>query len=168
MGSNFDENLYEWIDASLSTDYPGLAIIRAEQNGPRPNPPYVTYKALIWNDDTHPTWEKSEVDEDFFQTDFENRVNVQVSINAYSPEGREMLTRLKDSKKSWPVRRLLENNNMSLLPPGEIQDLSRLGDTKFVKRFFRSFNFLTSTEYVVIEERVHSVTVDGIIKKDEV
>lgn len=168
MGVEFNTHLYDWIDLSLSIDYPGLIIIEAEQNGPRPKLPYVTYKALIWNEDAYSTWKRAEVDDDTFGVTYETRARIQVSVNAYATDGREMLTLLKDREWSWQVRRLLMNNRMSLINTGEIQNIPYLGDTNYLKRFFRTFNFLASTEFTDIRSRVHEVNISGTIKQDEV
>ena len=56
MASAFDQIVYDWIRNSLDVsipgepDFSGTKVIRAEQNGPRPSEPYVSYKVLTWTE----------------------------------------------------------------------------------------------------------------------
>lgn len=159
--SDFDTVVYNWITASLATAFPGVQVIRANQNGPRPSEPYVVYNVLNWTEASFETFETSEIDEDDLLVQHRKRNRVLVSVNAYAPNGREILTRLSFSNRIWEIRRALENARVSTIRTASIQDLTFLDDTRFMRRFETSFEFLVSTGLDETRPRVTEITVTG-------
>ena len=169
MSSPFDKIVFKWVNDALPDQFPGLVIVRAEQNGPRPNTDYVTFKVLDWTESDFDGFDKTEQgpETEFIDVLHYNRNRVTVSVNAYSEDGREMLTRLSKSKKKWEIRRELENGKVSHIRTGQVRDLTFLGDTRYRRRFQVDFIFLVWTDYLEVRPKVTEITANGNIRSDE-
>lgn len=176
MASTFDKVVHGWIKNALTltppggTDYSSVPVIRAEENGERPTVPYVTYKVTDWTESDFDTFEKSEVDEqnptDEMYVDHSNRNRVSVSVNAYHPDGREILSRVSKGRKQWEIRRELENAKVSHLRTGTIRDLTYLGDTRFRRRFQADFTFLAWAAFRELRPKVLEISATGNVHFD--
>lgn len=173
MSSVFDKVVFDWLRSSLDLvipgypDFSGAAVIREEQNGPRPDVEYLSFKVLDWTESDFDGFDKSEIDgdDDNLAVNYFNRNRVTVSVNAYSENGREMLSRVSKSKNKWEIRRELENDKVSHLRTGSIRDLTFLGDTRYRRRFQVDFLFLVWSDYLEIRPRVKEINVTGEIQK---
>ncbi len=173
MSSIFDKVVFDWLRKSLDLvipgypDFSGTPVIREEQNGPRPKVEYLSYKVLDWTESDFDGFDKSDIDgdDDNLAVDYYNRNRVTVSVNAYSENGREMLSRVSKSKKKWEVRRELLNDKVSHIRTGTIRDLTFLGDTRFRRRFQVDYTFLVWVDYLEIRPRVKEIELTGTTHK---
>ena len=163
MSSTFDKVVYKWIKDSVDLNFEGVTVIRSEQNGPRPEGDFVSYKVLNWLKSDFNGFKKSSIDDDDIKVNHFNRNLVTVSINVYSIYGREIVNDLTFSKNEWSVRRELMNSKVSQLSAGTVNDLTFLGDSDYRRRFQCDFKFLVWTEFDETRPKVNDLEISGTV-----
>jgi hypothetical protein len=144
--------IFDWI--KLVTSYADEKIIRANQNGPKPADPFVTWQIVSAipadfsdHDGLPATANPADYDVEYTDT---RRYAIGVDINVYGSNGLNTLAALTQSNADPDVQAIFKDDGSTLLGSATVQDLTGLGDTKFVPRYqaeflFNSFLVLTKT-----------------------
>lgn len=133
-----ERSLYNW----MTTVHPDVTVVQAPFEGPRPASPYLTYQiiSVVPESDRY----KETVNQAKDTITYFGSASMRVSINAYAPGGYDLLSRLHQSKRHIDSRLALlsDDEDLSLLGAGNIQNLTALGDEAWRSRFQSDFNFL--------------------------
>lgn len=111
----------------------GLLVIRADQNGGRPDGSYVTYKEMEHEEQGRPNVLKNS-DYDNPTTTLRDNYNLELSVNIYDDNGAQLHNRLKRSSYNPVHSGLLSSGGMSLLSSGRSRDLSELASNWYRPR----------------------------------
>lgn len=140
------ETIFNWL-----TSVTGLAVIRANQNGNRPDGPYVTYQELDHDEQGRPNVAKNS-DYQAPETTLRSSLNLTLSVNIYDDNGAQLHNRLKRSSYNPVQSGLLFSGGIGLLSSGRSQDLTELGDNWFRPRY--------QADYILRVQDVEVVTPD--------
>lgn len=121
------DTIYNWLTNALN-----MTVIRADQNGNRPEPPYATYKIT---DIESPRHGNVKYNNPRTHEIYRNFHTFTLSVNIYDEGGEFAHTGLQSSTRHWPNRQILRREEISLLDYGIINDLSELGDNFYRPRF---------------------------------
>ena len=144
-----NELLFDWIQ--LVTSYADEKIIRANQNGPKPADPFITYQVI-----SAVPHDFSRIDETegagAYEVDSKDtrRYDVTVDINAYGTSGLTEMQRLTQSNTRADVKQLFRDTGTSLLGSDNLQDFTDVGDTKYVPRYQGEFQFYVYVEFETV------------------
>ncbi len=138
-------------------------IIKANQNGPRPSGEYITFSidsnikasnAFLW---------REEKDVDTTYLNFYTPKEIIVSINIYSKDGEVLHSKLDASFNLYFIRLALKEENLVLIEGSSVNNLTGLGDTKFIPRFQADYRFRAGETIATELERIHKYEIDGTI-----
>lgn len=158
------QTLRDWIIAV--TGYGINNVYRTDQEGPRADGDYATYKIISSNTAHWPI----ETREDFGSDDdvlrkFDYYRPFLVSINVFALDGYDVLDNLANSNDDYRNRQILTNGDGLELVGlrGETQDLTGLGDTEHKQRYQATFEFRHFKQGTERNQRILEMQVSGEI-----
>jgi hypothetical protein len=134
-----NELLFDWI--KLVTSYADEKIIRANQNGPKPADPFVTWQIVSAVPSDFSDVNRTDAGGYVMDSTDTRRYRIGVDVNAYGSDGLTILANLTQSNTDPEVREVFGGNGITLMGSTTIQDLTGLGDTKWVPRYQAEFEF---------------------------
>lgn len=158
-----ERSLYNWME----TVNPLVSNLQAPFEGPRPASPYLTYQIISLVPERDLYKESLNATKDVVTR--YGSAAMRVSINAYAPNGYDLLNRLHQSKEDWDSRMALlsDDEDLSLLGAGNIQTLTALGDESWRSRFQADFNFLVTIKSDWTFYRIQQFTLTGQITNED-
>ena len=152
-----ETKIYDWINSITS-----LTTIRSNDDGPRPSGNFATWQVIssVPADYSDVTWAQAAYNVNYTHT---RKYRVTVSVNIFASTGAALLNNLVQSNYKPSIRTLL-TPAIVLLGAGQIQDLSRVMDTKFVPQYQADFNFAVFETYTYTE--INSIVDDFTITGD--
>lgn len=152
--------IQDWI--MLITGYDDQHVIRSDQNGPRPDNDYATYKMIAAQPSDYNIKSHSAPDpNDDVLVTYKNRNKVTVSVNIYASDGLNKLSQLGMSSELLTVRLLLQAEDVALVPNCAPRNLNFLDDTDWKPRDQADFMFLTFTELTELNQLILEYEING-------
>lgn len=159
-----ERSLYNW----MTTVHPGVTVVQAPFEGPRPASPYLTYQiiSVVPEADRYKSTLNGAKDT---VTHF-GTATMRVSVNAYAQGGYDLLNKLHQSKRDINSRLALlsDSEDLTLIGQSGVNTLTALGDESWRSRFQSDFNFLVGIKSDWTFERIQQFNLTGEwVREDE-
>lgn len=155
------DTLHDWIDANTT----GLnAIVRLEQNNPRPALPYVGYRISGLDKIGHDYVERPE---DLQEARVSGNREFTVEIQHFGSGAIDRLEGLRSSLEMPAQRVLFDAQGIAFVDDLGITDISQLLDTRYEERALLELRFRVGTDYTTITGQIDTVKIDKTFKDAE-
>lgn len=157
--------LYNWIVEV--TGYDSAHVIRANQEGPRPDDDYATFQITGATVGDHNQFNKVDIEGEVPPTDdlynvFSAPMTLSVDVNVYAIDGFEKLSQLRQSSDLLVVRNIFKGIDATLIGIiGPIRDLSEIGDTEHRPRYMGEFSFRMFSTLSERNQKLKSFSIEG-------
>ena len=164
--SEIENTWVAFVKASIADDFPNHNVILAEQDGPRPQKPYLTIKITgpfrVMTTDP----KKYNVAADKFRFESWRRFNA--SFQSYGLEHTDVLDEIILQTQSPDFKKILKDCDIGVELRGSVVDITGLVSTSWEKRGSLDISFLASKIKLTNIGTIESAEIDGeMVKEDD-
>jgi len=150
---------FNFVTASILTDFPDHKVIFSEGDGPRPQKPYVTLKITGPNRVTITDPRRYNSDADKFRFEGHRRYNL--SLQSYGVDHTDVLDEIILGTQDPDLKQVLKDCDIGVEIRGNVTDITSLVSTAWEKRGSLDISFLASKIKLTNIEPVESAEIDG-------
>jgi len=156
---------FSFVSAAILANFPDYKVIIAEDNGPRPDKPYLTMKITGPNRVTTTDPKVYDEDEEKFKFVAHRRYNI--SFQSYGLDHTDVLDEIILGTMDPEFRSLLRECDIGVEIRGNITDITGLVSTAWEKRGSLDISFLTSKIKLTNIGPIESAEIDGEMARQD-